>query len=307
MTYRENPANIRGMGSLFGALNPGIDFENFENSMKKSSKTQNRQLDNIDDEIKKVSKEYGIDDLLSTSSKHKRSSRSSSGSDYTSSYEYDTSYESGSSSRSSSSRRRHKSIKTLLTASNKNTLGDSLRDDVINFTLEKDQQDELRALRLDQIAAMRESLLDDGIDCSKIPEVTSDSDDVLIESVHRLLNIRSDRAKYSTFAEEFILTGVMGLETLFDGQNIYFGKYRPDLTGWNQSVLAKIKKVRPEMGALVGSVMREYQISPWFRIMFELVPSALLHMRLQAQKNTKTDISNDPVFQDALNKMNSYD
>lgn len=322
MAYKQDPSNIKGIGSLFSTINPGIDFDNIEETVK--PRNERRKIINIDDEIKRELKQYNIkDDEISSkssrsshsssNSKSSRSSRSSrSSSDRSSSYHSsDTDSRTGSSTSSKSSRSHHKhrkNIKSMLDSTdNKNNLSNIIGNDEIEFSLEKDRQNEMRSLKLDQIAAMKEALTEEGVDCSQVPDVTSESDDTLIETVHRILTIRSDRIKYCSFAEEFIIMGVMGLETLFDGKNEYFGKYRPDLTGWNTNVLTKLKKVRPETSMLVGSIMREYQISPWVRILFELVPSAIMHMRMQSQKNDKNNLANEPAFRHAIDELNKYD
>jgi hypothetical protein len=47
-----------------------------------------------------------------------------------------------------------------------------------------------------------------------------------------VLRLKNDRNRYSSFAEEMILSMAYGLEYLFDGEKEWFGR-KPDLVGWN--------------------------------------------------------------------------
>lgn len=172
-----------------------------------------------------------------------------------------------------------------------------------NFMLERERHAELRSSILDKIESMRQALEEEGIDCSKVDIVTSEDSDEKIEAVYRTLNSKTDRQRYCSLAEELVLAGVGGLESIFDGKRIYFGRYRPDLTDWSITVQAKLRRVRPETAMMVGAIMRDYNVSPMWRIAMELVPSAISHMRLRARRDDKSGLYNDVELSKALNEI----
>jgi hypothetical protein len=181
-------------------------------------------------------------------------------------------------------------------------LGDSPQ-----FTLEKERIADLRSAKLEKIESMRQSLEDEGVNCENIDIVTSEDSDEKIEAVYRTLNHKLDKVRYCSLAEELVLMGVGGLESIFDGKSVYFEKYRPDLTDWNITVQAKLRRVRPETAMLVGAVMRDYNISPMWRIAMELFPSAITHMRLRAKKGESSGLYHDPELSRAINEIRESD
>src|SRR3546814_9514064 len=63
-------------------------------------------------------------------------------------------------------------------------------------------------------------------------------------------------SRYCSFAEEFMLSGAHGLEYLFDGKNMWFGRWNPDLTGWHVHVNRKLRRMRTDTGKIVRSEER---------------------------------------------------
>ena len=172
-----------------------------------------------------------------------------------------------------------------------------------SFTLERERYADVLSAKLEKIEIMRQSLEEEGIDCSKIPVVTSEDSDEKIEATYRTLSHKMDKQRYCSLAEELVLAGVNGLESIFDGQRVYFGKYRPDLTNWNITVQSKLRRVRPETAMTVGDIMRDYNISPMMRIAMELIPSAISHMRLRAKQDDKSGLYHDLEMSKAINEI----
>jgi hypothetical protein len=251
----------------------------------------------------------------SSSNYSERSSSTSSASSGSGSYEDDdyeddgSEYTDESGSRSSRSSRNSRNYRSSIPAprfSDSQMRQDRLTSalgDGPEFTLERERYAELRSAKLEKIESMRQTLEDEGIDCSKIDTVTSEDADEKIEAIYRTLNHKLDRVRYCSLADELILAGVNGLESIFDGKRVYFGKYRPDLTNWNITVQAKLRRVQPETAMIVGAVMRDYNISPLWRIAMELVPSAISHMRLRAKQDDNSSLYHDIELSKALNEM----
>lgn len=152
------------------------------------------------------------------------------------------------------------------------------------------------------ISELRDSLDDERVDISNIPIVDSDSSYRDVLTVHKTLRMKNDRLRYCSFAEDVILAGAYGLETLFDGKNEWFGR-NPDLVGWSGTVKTKLKRMRYETSTFVHGIMSDYNISGGVRLMLELIPSMFLYSR-RRKVTTSDQLNSDTSFKEATSKMN---
>lgn len=138
-------------------------------------------------------------------------------------------------------------------------------------------EDEDKAILVDDISSLKQMLKDSGIDVSSIDEPRMDmSKDTLLRIRHRL-QIKNDRSRASTIADELILLGAKGLEWLMDGKKEYFG-YKLDATGFSNTLRTKLRRMKYETSVFIGEVMRDYSMSPKMRMAIEIVPSFILYV-----------------------------
>lgn len=162
-----------------------------------------------------------------------------------------------------------------------------------SFSFEKEKREDMKCGMLAEIDSLISALSDDDIDLTRIPKVNQDSDYATVESVLKMLRHKNDHARYCSFADEFILFGAYALEELFDGKRTWFGRYRPDLTGWHNNVNMKLKRMRHDTGQIVSSVLQDYQIGSGMRILLELVPSMVLYSKLKKSQYAQPGLYND--------------
>jgi len=160
-----------------------------------------------------------------------------------------------------------------------------------DFSLETERAEDERASMLAEIDYLMEGLKDEGVDISRIPHVSDDSNNAAIEKVLKVLRHKVDHSRYCTFAEEFILTGAHGLEYLFDGKNTWFGQWNPDLTGWHVHVNRKLRRMRTDTGKIVSQIMSENDIGPFMRVFLELIPSMLLFSKKRSEQNNLSTLN----------------
>jgi hypothetical protein len=91
------------------------------------------------------------------------------------------------------------------------------------------------------------------------------------------LQIKNDRNRASTVADELIMLAAKGMETLFNGQREILG-YKLDARGWSSSVRTKLRRMKYDTSVFIGEVMRDYSMSPKMRIAIEIVPSFILYV-----------------------------
>lgn len=163
------------------------------------------------------------------------------------------------------------------------------------FNVDKEKEEDDKAILLEQIDTLFTTLKDDGIDVSRVPMVDCNSTIENIENVHKILRLKNDRNRYCSLAEETILAAAYGAEWMFDGKKSYIGK-KPDLRGWNATVNVKLRRMRYDTSTFVSEVMQDYHFGPGTRILFELIPSLFLYSKMR-----KGQYSDDIVTSDEMN------
>lgn len=162
------------------------------------------------------------------------------------------------------------------------------------FSVEKEKEEDDKAILLEQIDMLLSTLEDEGIDVRRVPKVDVDSELHEIENVHKILRLKNDRNRYCSFAEECILAGSHTLEWLFDGKKTYMGRH-PDLRGWSATVNIKLRRMRYDTSTFVSEVMQDYNLGHGTRIMFELLPSLFLYSKMKKSQYADNLITSDEM------------
>ncbi len=176
------------------------------------------------------------------------------------------------------------------------------REEDANFLQQEEEEDEM-ARMLEHIDQLKTSLKNEGIDLSNIRDVTPNSSKKEIKALLKILQIKNDRLRYCDMFEEFILAGAYGLESAFDGKNTWFGT-KIDLVGWPDMVKVKLKRMRYDTSSFVGDVMKDYNISHGWRILFELLPSLFLYSRDRRLRSNDNLVS-DSKYRDAMLELSN--
>jgi hypothetical protein len=172
--------------------------------------------------------------------------------------------------------------------------------------IDKEREEDTKTSLLEQIDMLRMTLDDDGIDIAGVPVVTKNHSLTDIQNVYKILRLKNDRNRYCSFAEELILAGAYGLESLFDGEKVWFGSYRPDLVGWSSTVKVKLRRMRYETSTFVGEIMENYQMSAGMRLVLELLPSIFLYSR-QRKIAVNDNFATDKDYKEAISQLNSLE
>lgn len=162
------------------------------------------------------------------------------------------------------------------------------------FSVEKEKEEDDKAILLEQIDMLITNLKDEGIDVSRVPFVDNNSPIEDIENVHKILRLKNDRNRYCSFAEECILAGSHTLEWLFDGEKSYMGR-KPDLRGWSATVNIKLRRMRYDTSTFVSGVMQDYNLGHGTRILFELLPSLFLYSKMKKAQYSDNLITSDEM------------
>jgi hypothetical protein len=174
-------------------------------------------------------------------------------------------------------------------------------DGDMDYDIEKEREcDDINYL-LEQISALRESLVETEVNIEDIPVVTSNNSMSEIMKIYKRLKMRNDRNIGRIIVENGILTAVKGLEYLFDGEKEWFGR-RYTLKGWSSNVRVHLRRSRYQTSSMLRDVMRDNSISPGMQLGMELITSMFLY---SAKKNNISESNNiDQAFRDATSQLN---
>ncbi|GFR88319.1 BA71V-B407L [Elysia marginata] len=164
-------------------------------------------------------------------------------------------------------------------------MGDMRKETRTSFGVEHERVQDVKASKLEQIGQLRMTLEEEGVDCSGVGAPTMASPVEEIDSVLTILKLKNDRNRYSSLAEEVILGFAEGIETVFDGtREIPVVGWKPDYTGYHNTVNVKLHRMRFETSQVVGNIIEKYHIGPTTRIIMELLPSFFLYPRQQRKQ-----------------------
>lgn len=156
---------------------------------------------------------------------------------------------------------------------------------------------------LDDIDRLYKSLRIDNQDVSGIQPVNFTSSIEEIKGVHGILTRKNKRSRLVNSSREVLTMLAFGLETLFDGKREFFG-YKPDLTGWSDTVRVKARRLEYELSSLAESMFDGSNVSNGAIIAFELLPSAVIYSR-DRNRTKENDTAHDAEYQDAMGRLNS--
>lgn len=139
-----------------------------------------------------------------------------------------------------------------------------------------------KSMLLEQIQLLILLLKEENEDVSSIPEVTEEDTMEKLEHIYKLLKIKKDRNQFSTLGEEIIMFGVHLLESFFNGERVIFGKFKPDLRGWHNSVAVKLRKMKYETSTAISDIVQTYNINYGTRLAIELIPSLFLYSNMKS-------------------------
>jgi hypothetical protein len=157
-----------------------------------------------------------------------------------------------------------------------------------SFNLDGEKQKDKKDMLLGQIDLLRQSLDDEGRNTDDISSVAMDNTFEEVESTFKQLRYRNDHVRYCSVANEFAQTFAYGLEWAFDGDKDYFG-FKPDMTGWDATLNIKMRHLSYETSSMVSETMNSYNLGNFWRLLLELVPSAVLHSKMRKNKKGRSE------------------
>ncbi len=175
-----------------------------------------------------------------------------------------------------------------------------------SFNFEEEKREDAKCAMLEEIDSLIYSLQDAEVDLSRIPKVDFRSSYEEIEMVLKILRHKSDRTRYCNLAEEFFIWGAYGMEELFNGERIWFGRYQPCLTGWHTQVQTKLRRMRHDTSQLVSEVMHDYNISPGMRVLLELIPNMFVYSSEKKKNQLQANMYSDEDMAAANERLRQF-
>ena len=159
-----------------------------------------------------------------------------------------------------------------------------------------------------EIEQLKEQLASDDINVESYPTPTIDSTYDSIKSVLDALKNKYDKNRYSSLAEEILIGAATALETVFDGtREIPLFGWRPDYTGYHNTVNVKLNRMQYETSNIVGKFFKKNHISDGARCALELLPTLFTYPKVNASQNKQQGISSNQKYQSAMSSVRRTD
>jgi hypothetical protein len=187
-----------------------------------------------------------------------------------------------------------------------NSVMGGIQSDTV-YNIEKERENDYRADMEEKIDMLRDTLDEEGVKIDHIQKNLKGLSNEEVSEILRILKMKNYRNRSCTLAEEFILGGAEAIETIFDGKNVFFKKYRPDYTGYKDTVSVKLRRMRPDTATVVGNIMSDYNIGSGARIFLELLPSLITYPRTRRKQQGEDDLCDDTELKAAYNDLQELD
>ena len=187
-----------------------------------------------------------------------------------------------------------------------NFIGNLNNDNSMGSYLSDYYQEEInnrKSMLLEQIELIK-LLLQEEDPNTNLPLVDENDNLQKLEHVYRILKIKKDRLSFNSLGEEILMFLVHILEGIFDGERIFFNRFKPDLKGWSNVVSLKLRRLRYETSNIVSDIVSTYNISYGTRLCLELLPSMFLYSAsksLHKQRFSTNTINENMVKLDSIN------
>lgn len=160
----------------------------------------------------------------------------------------------------------------------------------ISLRYEKGEDD--KADNLAEISDNMQYLKEYGLsqeELDEIPKVTYKSRPSEISDVCNMLRARVARINSSHIATELMLSVAEVAEEVFNGETLWFGRFRPDLTGYRKELERKMKRIKYDAGRIVNGVLKNRNTSPQVRIGLEIIPNVLMYGKSRSEKRKREE------------------
>jgi hypothetical protein len=148
---------------------------------------------------------------------------------------------------------------------------------------EREEEDKLS--KIERIDSLLEILEEDGVDTSSFVKPTIESTPQEINHALKLLSAKNSRNRYSSLAEEILLSGAEAIEYVFNGnREIPVVGWKPDYTGYHNTMQVKLRRMRHETSTVVGNIIQKYNIGPISSLLLELLPSFFLYPKVNSRR-----------------------
>jgi hypothetical protein len=294
--------NIIGMADLMGDGNDKFNTSKLEEEIINGAglilDEEEDQVNQYKQEMERMVNEFNINDFGKVD-------------DFSNEYQYDSGVDLGTSQNiikniTEETKIRDEQLQYMTIEQGRQNFVDDVLNDIgvsdenLEFDIDKEKDNDDKNILLEQIDMLRDTLEDDGINLTNVPQVNKNNSISEIQNIYKILRIKNDRNRYCSFAEELILAGAYGLEYLFDGKNEYLGR-KPDLVGWSNTVKIKLRRCRYQTSTLIKDMMQDYNMGPGMQLMLELIPSLFLYSK------QKKIASSDNDYDDAISQLNGLE
>jgi hypothetical protein len=168
---------------------------------------------------------------------------------------------------------------------------DIRKENKTGFSMNVERTRDTKSNKIEQICNIVSALDEEGVDIKSFNIPSTDATMQEIDSVLNLVNMKMNRTRYSSLFEEIVIGGAEFMESKLNGtRSIPPFNWKPDYTGYSNTVSVKLHRMRYETSKLVGNSMEKLNIGSTTRILMELLPSLVLYPKSNTN-NKRRDLA----------------
>jgi hypothetical protein len=148
-------------------------------------------------------------------------------------------------------------------------MGDLRKEHKTGYSMDIERTRDMKSNKIEQICNIVSSLEEEGVEIKGLNIPSTDSSMEEIDSVLNLVNMKMNRTRYSSMFEDIVIGAAEFMESKLDGtRTIPPFNWKPDYTGYSNTVSVKLHRMRYETSKLVGGGMEKLNIGSTTRSYF---------------------------------------
>ncbi len=297
LASRDSSSSDDSSGSDDSSKRSNSSSDESDSRKKKKNKKKKRSSSSSEDES------YSDDSKSSSSSDDSDESSSSSSSSSSSEDLFGSIFGGSKSSKKHHRRSKHKHGGSSKEERIRRQIGSVFASDSSDIYYEERDRD-TKARYIERIQFLKQTLEDAGHDISyiEVPSINSSLDKII--GTARILEYKDKTERTCNIVGEASQWMALIAGEIFNGERTFFGRYQPNLEGWNKEVAFKFERSKPMIAESVGRVIQDNHIGSGLMLLTELIISAATYSTMKRnQKVRKSNEKNDNELPDGDNNV----
>lgn len=172
--------------------------------------------------------------------------------------------------------------------------------------LDQFEEEERKLELLDEIDQLKEKLINDGANISRIGDVSVKDNYETIDRVYRMLKLKANRTEYAELGRSGIVSVSKIIGKIFNGERQMFG-IRPNLKGWHATVDNKLTRKKYEAANMTNTIIKTFNLPKWMVTVFDIVLSAFIYASTHSNQHQQFGLNLNEEYTKAANDISNLE